>query len=67
MWASLLMFALLIPAFKGVRFNLDKQYTKGLLVFGIPLFIGGLAGIANEMLDRQLLKYLLPKKVGQKG
>ncbi len=62
MWASLLMFALLIPAFKGVRFHLDKQYAKALLTFGIPLFIGGLAGIANEMLDRQLLKYLLPKE-----
>ena len=67
MWASLLMFALLIPAFKGVRFNLDKQYTKGLLAFGIPLFIGGLAGIANEMLDRQLLKYLLPKESWSEG
>lgn len=67
MWASLLMFALLIPAFKGVRFNLDKKYTKGLLAFGIPLFIGGLAGIANEMLDRQLLKYLLPKESWSEG
>lgn len=67
MWASLLMFALLIPAFKGVQFNLDKKYTKGLLAFGIPLFIGGLAGIANEMLDRQLLKYLLPKESWSEG
>jgi O-antigen/teichoic acid export membrane protein len=67
MWASLFMFALLIPAFKGVKFNLDKKYTKGLLAFGIPLFIGGLAGIANEMLDRQLLKYLLPKESWSEG
>jgi O-antigen/teichoic acid export membrane protein len=37
------------------------------LVFGIPLLIGGLAGIANEMLDRQLLKYLLPEESWAEG
>ena len=65
--ASLLMFTLLIPSFKGLRFKLEKQYVKGLLAFGIPLFIGGLAGIANEMLDRQLLKYLLPTESWAEG
>ena len=61
-WASLLMFALLIPSLFPLEFTLDKKYTKALLRFGIPLLIGGLAGIANEMLDRQLIKYLLPEE-----
>ena len=61
-WASVVMFALLLPTLFPLKLNLDKKYVKTLLIFGIPLLIGGLAGIANEMLDRQLLKYLLPKR-----
>jgi len=61
-WASLIMFGLLLPTLRPLKLNLDPKYTKVLLRFGIPLLIGGLAGIANEMLDRQLLKYLLPKE-----
>lgn len=60
-WASLLMFALLTPSLFPLTLNLEKRYTRTLLAFGIPLLIGGLAGIANEMLDRQLIKYLLPE------
>ena len=66
-WASLLMFGLLIPTLFPLKLNLDKRYVKTLLVFGIPLLIGGLAGIANEMLDRQLLKYLLPQESWAEG
>lgn len=66
-WASLLMFGLLTPSLFPLSLNLDPKYTKTLLRFGIPLLIGGLAGIANEMLDRQLIKYLLPKETSFAG
>ena len=66
-WAAVLIFALLLPTLFPLRLNLDKKYVKTLLVFGIPLLIGGLAGIANEMLDRQLLKYLLPEESAYAG
>ena len=66
-WAAVLMFALLLPTLFPLHLNLDKKYVKTLLVFGIPLLIGGLAGIANEMLDRQLLKYLLPEESAYAG
>lgn len=66
-WASLLMFGLLTPSLFPLSLNLEPQYTKTLLRFGIPLLIGGLAGIANEMLDRQLIKYLLPKETSFAG
>ena len=66
-WASLIMFGLLLPTLRPLTLNLDPKYTKVLLRFGIPLLIGGLAGIANEMLDRQLLKYLLPKESWAQG
>jgi O-antigen/teichoic acid export membrane protein len=66
-WASLLMFGLLIPTLFPLKLNLEKKYVKTLLIFGIPLLVGGLAGIANEMLDRQLLKYLLPQESWAEG
>jgi O-antigen/teichoic acid export membrane protein len=66
-WASLIMFGLLIPTLFPLKLTLEKKYVKTLLVFGIPLLIGGLAGIANEMLDRQLLKYLLPEESWAEG
>ena len=65
--ASLIMFLLLLPTFRGFVFSVDSTYRKGLLAFGIPLLVGGLAGIANEMLDRQLLKYLLPEESWAQG
>lgn len=34
-----------------------------MLVYGFPLLIFGLAGIANETIDRILLKYLLPQDI----
>jgi len=61
------MFGLLIPTLFPLKLNLDKKYVKTLLIFGIPLLVGGLAGIANEMLDRQLLKYLLPQESWAEG
>lgn len=39
-----------------ISWKLEKQY----LGYAAPLVIAGLAGIANEMADRQFLKYLLP-------
>lgn len=58
--ASSVMFLLLLPEMKGftpiISWKLEKQY----LGYAAPLVIAGLAGIANEMADRQFLKYLLP-------
>ena len=66
-WASLLMFGLLIPTLFPLKLNLEVRYVGAMLAFGWPLLVGGLAGIANEMLDRQLLKYLLPRESWAEG
>ena len=66
-WASLLMFGLLIPTLFPLKLNLEARYVGAMLAFGWPLLVGGLAGIANEMLDRQLLKYLLPRESWAEG
>jgi O-antigen/teichoic acid export membrane protein len=48
-----------------VPWKFDIALWRAMLVFGIPLMISGLAGVANEMFDRQLLKYLLPENTWQ--
>ncbi len=49
-----------------MRFKLqyfDIQILRKLLRYGIPLLFAGLAGIANETLDRVLLRHMLPENV----
>lgn len=58
------MLLLLAPEFKALQRIFDVQIWRQMLVFGIPLMVGGFAGIANELLDRQLLKYLPTKDGG---
>jgi len=55
---SLVMLLLLLPEFKALKWIFDVATWKQMMWFGIPLMIGGFAGISNELLDRQLLKYL---------
>jgi O-antigen/teichoic acid export membrane protein len=45
------------------RFNFDKVLFKALMIYSIPILIGGLSGSINEALDRILLKHLLPSTV----
>ncbi|RYZ28133.1 MAG: hypothetical protein EOP49_41715 [Sphingobacteriales bacterium] len=45
---------------KDFRFRLDGALTKQLLNYGYPLMIMGLAGMINEVLNRPMLKELLP-------
>ena len=61
LFASAIMLLLLLPDMISVKWQFDKVLWRTMLLFGIPLMISGLAGVANEMLDRQLLKYLLPE------
>ena len=60
--ASAVMFLLLLPQWRqadGWRF--DRELWRKMMGYGLPLMAAGLAGIANELADRQLLKYLLPE------
>jgi O-antigen/teichoic acid export membrane protein len=51
---------LLLPQFRGIDFRLDAAVLRPLLAYSLPMVIIGLAGMVNEMLDRVLLKWLLP-------
>lgn len=56
--ASTLLF--LLPEYKVSAKYFDKALLKKMLVYALPLVVVSFAGIINEMLDRQLLKYILP-------
>jgi O-antigen/teichoic acid export membrane protein len=48
--------------FRVVKFNIDKELVKEMLVYAFPLLIAGFAGMINETLDRAILKYLVTDK-----
>ncbi len=61
--ASATMFFLLLPEIFSLKFVFDFSIWKKMARYGLPLLIGGLAYVTNEMADRLLLEYLLPKDV----
>ena len=58
--ANALQLPFLVKIFKGFAFVWDTYLYKPMLVYGLPLMVMGLAGMINEMLDRLILRELLP-------
>jgi O-antigen/teichoic acid export membrane protein len=58
--ASAFKCCLLMPQLRALSGGFNAALCKRMLVYSGPLVIIGFAGIINEMLDRALLKYLLP-------
>ncbi len=60
MIASTSTFIIFLPSIIRSKLGINFTLLKKMLFYGGPLIIAGLAGIANETLDRILLKILLP-------
>lgn len=58
--ASSFKLLLLSPYLKGALGGINKALLKKMFAYSLPMVIIGFAGIINEMLDRVILKYLLP-------
>jgi len=58
--ASGCKFLLLIPQLAGIVWGFDRLLFGRMLRYSLPMVVIGFAGIVNEMIDRVLLKYLLP-------
>lgn len=59
--ASAVTFILLFKELKSVSFKaFDSSLWKKMMAYSWPITIAGLAGVINETMDRQFLKYLLP-------
>jgi len=60
MISSLLTVVMLLPTILNVKLVFDSALWKRMMIYALPLLIAGLAGTANDTLDRILLSYLLP-------
>ncbi|MDP1772860.1 MAG: polysaccharide biosynthesis C-terminal domain-containing protein [Methylobacter sp.] len=58
--ASGFKFLLLAPQLSGLAWGFDRALFARMVRYSLPMAVIGFAGIINEMLDRALLKYLLP-------
>ena len=58
--SSLLSLLLLLPQFKGFRFELDKSLIRPMLAYALPILLINLVGMVNEVADKILIKYLTP-------
>lgn len=56
--SSVLCLVLFIPDMLKFRFIWDGSLVKRLLVYSLPLMLASLPGIANDLLDRLLFRYL---------
>lgn len=58
--ASGVVFIILLPGIIRTKWSFDLNIWKEMMLFGGPLILVGLAGMINELMDRILLKELLP-------
>ena len=58
--SSLLSLLLLLPQFKGFRYELDKSLIRPMLTYSLPILLISLVGMVNEVADKILIKYLTP-------
>lgn len=58
--ASTVVLLLLVPELRRVEWRFNPQVWRTMLIYAAPLILASMAGIVNEMLDRVLLKRLLP-------
>ncbi len=58
--ASAFKFIVLMPQLLGLRWGFNVVLFNKMWRYSLPMVVIGFAGIINEMLDRALLKYLLP-------
>lgn len=63
LFASVATFLLMVPDMLKMQFSFDKPLWNKMISYGLPLLVGGLAGITNEMFSRVSMKYQLPEDV----
>lgn len=57
---NVFVFLALYPEWRSFRLRLDTVLWKKMVTYSAPMIVIGLAGMANEVIDRQLLDKLLP-------
>ncbi len=57
---SLFVFIALFQEWRLFRFRMDKHTWRQMIIYSSPMIIVGLAGMVNEVMDRQMLAWRLP-------
>lgn len=65
LFASIITFLGLLPTMLDGKYTFDSTLWKKMLSYAWPITIAGLAGIINETMDRQFIKYLLPEAIAE--
>ena len=66
--ASIITWIAVLLSTETVLPRIDRRILTAVLVYSLPLLVSGIAGTANELVDRQLIKYLVPADaMGQLG
>ena len=65
LFASIITFLALLPTILDGKYTFDYTLWKKMLSYAWPITIAGLAGIINETMDRQFIKYLLPEGIAE--
>ena len=58
--ASALTFGVVLLTTDRTVPRIDRRLLAAVLVYSLPLLVSGVAGTANEFIDRQMIKYLVP-------
>ena len=59
--ASVITAVAVVVASGGISFRIDRKLLLIIFAYSLPLLLSGVAGTANEFIDRQLIKYLVPE------
>jgi O-antigen/teichoic acid export membrane protein len=62
--ASALSFAILLWLSRGGRPRFSGKILRTIFLYSLPLLVSGIAGTANEFIDRQMIKFLMPAEEG---
>lgn len=57
---SAVKWLLLLPQLRGIAAGFDRALFGRMMRYSLPMVVIGFAGVINEMLDRAMMKYLLP-------
>ena len=58
--ASVVTLLALWPVCRDTRPRIEPRLLKTILLYSLPLLLSGIAGTANEFIDRQMIKYIMP-------
>ena len=58
--ASIVTLLALLPTTQRITPRIDRALLRRIFIYSLPLLISGVAGTANEFIDRQMIKYLAP-------